>query len=1755
MTNGEGTDRQAPSGENNGGAADPATQAVARARVSRRQRKAAVTRLLGSIDASVVENNTGAVKQKLEQIKVTFSNLEAAHDAYHAMLVDDDDIAESEEWFISAQRNYVQSVKSFNQWLESRSNVNPPMSDSGANSDIHDDMCKMMSMMSLPSVQIDKYSGDPLHYQAFICIFDEVVASKDIDDQIRLTRLLQYTEGEAKNAIKNCALVGGSAGYKQARDILSSRFGDPHIISQSIMRDLKSGKSISKNSDLQQLADELTMARTALKKLGMTSEIDNQKSILEILQRCPRYIMNKWRIKALEHKRDKDKYPGFDDFVDFISLKALDACDPVYGQESFRQQPSKHKGASFTGVTRDVTGDVSGGGRKFVGASRNDGGNVESASAACVVCSRGHRLFQCNDFKAMSPRDRLNVAMRNKLCFNCLMNGHFANRCPKESVCSVPDCGMKHTKFVHIDKNRSSGQPVGNSDGDSAAQGPIIGCANVFGSRVYLPVVPVIINGSHCVYALLDSGSTNTFVSRDLASEMNLKGSDISYRISTLARNDNFKSKVVSVVITSVTGEQYKLNDVLVTPRINARFPAQEIDTNKYSHLADLPLTLTGREVKADLIIGMDNAHLLAPQEVRRSSNGTNEPYAVRTALGWALNGPVDGVRNEVISNFVNVGNAWSVDADDDDIISVGMSPNDMKVIDLWNNSCVLENGHYILPIPWVNDRPCFPDNQYSALHRLHSLKKRLVKKGQYEQYDENISKFMDKGYAEKVPEEEMNIKDGSVWYLPHHGVSSESKPKVRVVFDCAAQHSGICLNNQALQGPDLVNKLLGVLLRFRQYRYAIMSDVESMYLQVRVPERDRNALRFLWFEGESIAHYRMTSHLFGGVWCAASSTYALRQTTVDFPTSYLVKDTITNAFYVDDMLQSVSSYEEASEVMAGTKDTLIKGGFNLTKFVCNDLSLLEQVPVDDRASEVKEILPEMYSKTLGIQWDIPEDAFCYVGKSVVATTGVTRRMMLSQVSQMYDPLGLISPVIQRGKLLFQEATRMGLLWDDPIPEGLQQSWVSWLRSLSGIEHFRFPRCLVPGQFLDGPIEIHHFCDASLKGFGACSYIRIVNHHGEIQINLILGKGRLAPIKQVTVPRLELCAAVEAVKLDCIVRHYLDIQIVSSTFWTDSQIVLSYIRSQNRRFKIYVANRVAMIRRSSSPDQWRHVSGDQNPADVVSRGCAVSDFPDIWLNGPGFLRMFKCDWYEPPASNEHELDGDPDVYVLSGDAVCTQVCTAEGPNPVAHPMESLIQHYSCYYKLKKAVAWWLRLVKYLRLNRAFDVSGPLKVPELHAAESAIIRHVQRREYPRECEDLALGNGIQRNSKIFKLLPMMEDGIIVVGGRLKYAALTHRSKHPIILPHNHKVSRMIVQDYHGATHLGTEWTLSQVRGKFWITKARNIIKSVKRKCVTCRKLYGQPGCQKMADLPSERVVSGKGPFTYVGLDLFGPFYVKSGRSEVKRYGCLFTCYNTRAVHIEVLPSLETDTFINGFIRFIARRGNPEKLWSDQGTNLVGARTELSRSLRQIDSSKVVQVARRKGIDWSFNPPLASHQGGVWERIIRTIRKVLLALLTSSPRMTDDVLHTVLCEVESIINSRPITKSSDDINDDRVLTPNHLLLIRGNMPLPWGDFQLGETYRKQWKYVQHITTQFWRQWLRAYLPQLQMRPKWVNTERNLRNGDIVLLMDENTPRGAWPLGLITGVKEGRDGLVRSATVKTKSTSLVRPVTKMVFIEGSV
>ena len=289
-----------------------------------------------------------------------------------------------------------------------------------------------------------------------------------------------------------------------------------------------------------------------------------------------------------------------------------------------------------------------------------------------------------------------------------------------------------------------------------------------------------------------------------------------------------------------------------------------------------------------------------------------------------------------------------------------------------------------------------------------------------------------------------------------------------------------------------------------------------------------------------------------------------------------------------------------------------------------------------------------------------------------------------------------------------------------------------------------------------------------------------------------------------------------------------------------------------------------------------------------------------------------------------------------------------------------------------------------------------------------------------------------------------------------------------------------------------------------------------------------------------------------MDYFGPFLVKRGRSLVKRYGVIFTCLTIRAVHIEVASSLDTDSFIDAFRRFIARRGQVKILRSDNGTNFIGAERELKRAIEELNSSKIENTLRQRGIQWMFNPPTGSHHGGVWERLIRSVRKILSTTL-GLQTMDEEGLHTVLCEVEAIINSRPITKVSSDPNDLEALTPNHLLLLQSKPSLPPGLFVKEDLYaRKRWKQVQYLSDIFWKRWTREYLPQLQERQKWMRASRCFAEGDIVLIVDDTAPRNSWILGKIIEAVPDQYGLVRQIRIKTKTSTLDRPITKVCLLQ---
>lgn len=403
----------------------------------------------------------------------------------------------------------------------------------------------------------------------------------------------------------------------------------------------------------------------------------------------------------------------------------------------------------------------------------------------------------------------------------------------------------------------------------------------------------------------------------------------------------------------------------------------------------------------------------------------------------------------------------------------------------------------------------------------------------------------------------------------------NEKKPdKVRVVFDCASKFCGSSLNDKVLQGPDMNNNLIGVLLRFREEQIAVISDIEAMFHQVQVTPEDRDAIRFLWWENSELANkpviYRMNVHLFGGIWSPSCCNYALKKAATDFADDFDAETikTIHRSFYVDDCLRSLPSVPVAIQLVYELRTLLEKIGFNLNKWLSNSREVLEKIPIKNRAEGVKssdfntEGIPT--ERALGVNWNYQSDELGY--RISIKDKPVTRRGILSVMSSVYDPLGLVSPIILTAKLILQGLCRQQLSWDEPIPGQLKTNWEMWLDDLPKLQLFSVKRCHVPKDF--GPVSrcaLHHFSDASSTGHGAVSYLRVVNDKGIVHCSLVLAKAKLNPLKCLTIPRLELSAAVVAVKLDNMLRKELDLEIHESVFWTDSELVLHYIKNEKRR--------------------------------------------------------------------------------------------------------------------------------------------------------------------------------------------------------------------------------------------------------------------------------------------------------------------------------------------------------------------------------------------------------------------------------------------------------------------------------------------------------------------------------------------------------------------------------------------------------------
>ncbi|KAI4892141.1 hypothetical protein NFI96_009207, partial [Prochilodus magdalenae] len=1095
--------------------------------------------------------------------------------------------------------------------------------------------------------------------------------------------------------------------------------------------------------------------------------------------------------------------------------------------------------------------------------------------------------------------------------------------------------------------------------------------------------------------------------------------------------------------------------------------------------------------------------YALLPREV--VSGKENQPYAQRTDLGWCIVGHgnpcVDygdsiGVSHHIIVKEVAAGVETSVnlktkvhyvnrikvkEITSADVIKVlesdfleriieddSVSQEDLKFLSkLTETITQRDDGHYEMPLPFKEERPNLPNNKICAIHRLKCLERRLKKDQRYyKDYVTFMNNILSRGEAEKVPEEELD--HSSVWYIPHHGVYHPQKPgKIRVVFDCSAKFLGTSLNDHLLPGPDLTNSLVGVLCRFRKSFVAVMCDIERMFHQFYVKGEDQDYLRFLWWENGDLETpplvYRMKVHLFGAASSPGCANFGLKHLAAKGQGKFS-EDTIhfiQRNFYVDDGIMSVQTEKEAIQLVKESRELCNTGKLRLHKFVSNNENVMATIPEEER-STVKDpdmtlSLPYM-ERALGVEWCITSDSFKF--RVQVKPNPLTRRGVLATVASMYDPLGFMAPFVLLGKQILQQMCKEKVSWDDELPENLRPRWESWIRDLPNLAEMQVERCFLPSGF--GKVrrqELHHFSDASVSGYGECTYLRTVNESDEAHCCLVMGKSRVSPTNVTTIPRLELSAAVVAVRVSDMLRKELEIKDLQEFFWTDSTVVLGYLNNDARRFQVFVANRIQRIKSSTNPEQWAYVSSDSNPADHASRGLTAEQLKtSSWFRGPKFL--WEKDLPDRNLKVGEIKEDDPELRK-------TFVCNTE-----AKEVRSILDHlqkFSDWSRVVGAVARLKRKIKEYKEGKQ-RTNESTSLEERKEAEFAIIRLVQEEAFSDDMKRLKLKNMVAetKNSKLYKLSPFLdEEGILRVGGRLSQASLHPHVTHPAILPKNSHISALLVKHFHEKTqHQGRGMTVNEIRANgWWILGCSSAVSSHIFKCVKCRKFRRHAEEQRMGDLPQDRTETAP-PFTYTGMDCFGPIHVKEGRKHLKKYDLLLTCLCARAIHIEMVDDLTTDAFINALRAFIAIRGNVRQLRCDQGTNFVGAKREFAELMKGMSKENVKAL----GCEFLLNPPAASHRGGVWERQIRTIRSVLTAILDKSAQRLDSTsLRTFLYEVMAIINSRPLTvENLNDPSGPEPLTPNHILTMKSTIILPPpGHFVREDLYlQRRWRRVRSI-----------------------------------------------------------------------------------------
>ncbi len=1619
------------------------------------------------------------------------------------LTTEDEDITTLREWF---KARLEESHRQLNKCREKRAQDRRDRH--AADSDSSTDRTRSTSGPKI-KLELPTFSGNPTDWMHFHKLFTSALDTRgsSFSDREKVCLLLNAMKHpEAERIVRLHSF--SDDGYSQAMEALVDKYGlamkiFPHLVKKTLHKE----PIDFTEEGFARLRERILIPFQAMEECGCAT-LSQYLTALVCEDFTPR-LRDEWT----KHLATKKDVPNLKDLFEYAKPleHTLSSISTIAGPS--RDKPSHHqRKPAFTSSTKSTF-------------SKN-----------CILCHEPHRLHQCPVFLGYDVQKRIKYAKEQKRCTNCLSDRHSWANCPSSHTCRK--CEAKHNTLLHKEDAASGASlqmlhtatkplPTSESPEDSPPKVAFLHTALV-----------KVKNGSQENQAriAMDTGASSSLITEALASRLKLRRYPQRLTLAGAYGSGISKCFVKAELFSLHNEDQHVTIKFSVVSKLPSAYPPnrkEEIAANP--HLKDLALADPDFGGPLDALIGtLDYGRcILGSLTYNLSSDIAVQP----TLFGWTVTGPMDYTppasafyKIQTVEDTLHedLSLLWAIDKTPE---TSHLRPADEEIVNHFKDThSIKPDGRYSVKLPRVSNPPELGLSRNMALRRFQQNERSLSKKGKLEEFNNALKDYLTSEHAKTVPADELTRDH---YYLPVHGVFKDTSTttKVRPVFDASARSStGASLNDTLHIGLNLYPLLSDLLLRFRQYKIGFSSDISKMFREVELHESERDLHRFLLRnDSGAINDCRMQRLTFG----VRPSPYLATQVIQDLAKRYsatypIASKAILNDFYVDDFVSGADSVEAAQEIRTQLCELLRLAQMTLRKWRTSSDAFRDTIPKElVETEDLQLVSSEKSLKALGIHWDVAQDCLRVPSPEIDSSVTPTKRIVASVTAKVFDILGFFAPTTILAKMLLQKLWISKVTWDQPLPEELLPSWEQWIHDIPAITSHPIIRRYTSN---DAPVrlkELHGFSDASKDAYGAVIYLRQLHEDGTISISMVIAKARVSPLKGLTIPRAELLAAYLMIKLLDYAAQTL--HITPSTAWTDSAIVLCWMRKMPSSLNAFVANRVMAIQEILPDVKWKHISTTQNPADLLSRGMSATNLQAsaLWWQGPPWLKLPEEEWPRPQFSVPKDVPEVKAITLL---------------NPPTNKTTPIWEGISPFHHLVRVCAWIRRFYSNVRKPKdQRNLQQTLTSDECKKSKDTLIFLSQQETFEEVFAARRRGTQLSKGHSLAKFnLYYTDTGLLKLTTRVRDPRLQRQPKTVIPLSLKSGLTRLLVESEHRRLlHAGTATLMAILGDTYYIPALRNFLKGISRRCPACQRAYNRNIQQPMGLLPSVRTTPSP-PFTYTGLDFAGPFIIKRGHTRrpvlIKSYVCLFVCLSVKAVHLELCADLSTEEFLAALRRFCGRRGKPVAIYSDNGSNFIGANNEL-KEIRQLlarSSQGLSHFCGDGGISWNFIPPLTPHFGGIWEAGVKSM-KMLMRKVLSPHALQFRELASILVEIEAILNSRPMTPLNSVEADNLVLTPGHFLIGRPLVALQTKPADTSKiTTLRRWQLVQRLSQDLWTTWKTQYLQSMQARSKWRTGGHQLHVGDLVFLKEETFTYRRWPLARVTAIYPGDDHITRAVDV---------------------